>query len=274
MRDFNKAIQFQDPYTKVIENMLEKKLNPLLDKIEDSFFSQLKKSKNLYLLAGDSLGIKRLDIIRNFVFLRDFYSPMRIILDEYYIMSYKLGKKHILKELRLNDDKFKDVDRESSISIKNISEISVGEHLSSYSNLVEYVMFSVMKKNKNFQEFYSEVYNHPTFGKRKGKFNKAESREDQIQGGVFSSGSFYVSDVPSKRQFLGNAKAFVIKSFNKARVEVFNKLGIGQRVIYKTQQDEKVSSICKPFHDQEMSLEKAENSIPRHINCRCTFIPL
>ena len=48
MRDFSKAIQFQDPYTKVIENMLEKKLNPLLDKIEDSFFNQLKKTKSLY----------------------------------------------------------------------------------------------------------------------------------------------------------------------------------------------------------------------------------
>ena len=272
MRDFSKAIQFQDPYTKVIENMLEKKLNPLLDKIEDSFFNQLKKTKSLYLLAGDSLGIKRLDIVKSFIYLDNFEKPLMKVLDDFYMMSYKLGKKHITKELNLNNKKFELIGEEENNSIKMISGTAVEDHINSYSNLVEYVMFSVMKKNKNFKEFYFEVYNHPTFGKK--KFNKAETNEREIQGGVFSSGSFFVSDVPSKKQFLGNAKAFVIKSFNKARVEVFDKLGIGKRVLYKTQQDERVSSICKPFHDQEMSLEKAENSIPRHINCRCTFVPL
>ena len=152
------------------------------------------------------------------------------------------------------------------------TEKAVSEHILSYSNLINYVMLSVMKENKNFKEFYMEVYNHPTFGKK--KFNKADPKNKEIQGGVFSSGSIFVSDVPSKKQFLGNAKAFVIKSFNKARIEIFDKLGIGSRVIYKTQADERVSSICKPFHDQHMSVEKAQASIPRHINCRCTFVPL
>ena len=56
-------------------------------------------------------------------------------------------------------------------------------------------------------------------------------------------------------------------------VDIFNKLGIGEKVIYKTRNDEKVSTICREDHDKPMTLDYAQQKIPQHVNCRCTFVP-
>ena len=149
MKEFQKAIKFQDPYTKVVENLLQKKLEPILDKMEESFFNQLKNSKDIYLKAGEFLGIQRLDAISSFVYLENFRNPLLNTLNESYRMSYKLGKKHILGELKLKSPNLLIPGDEEKSSIHIMTKIAVEDYIQSYHNIINYVMVSVMKENKN-----------------------------------------------------------------------------------------------------------------------------
>ena len=43
--------------------------------------------------------------------------------------------------------------------------------------------------------------------------------------------------------------------------------------IYKTRADERVSTKCSPWHNQEVPANQATGLIPQHRNCRCTLVP-
>jgi hypothetical protein len=42
---------------------------------------------------------------------------------------------------------------------------------------------------------------------------------------------------------------------------------------YKTQEDEKVSSVCRKWHGELLPINKIDGIIPQHRNCRCRWIP-
>ena len=63
------------------------------------------------------------------------------------------------------------------------------------------------------------------------------------------------------------------KSFTSGMVDVFRDSGKVQKLRYQTQEDEKVSSKCRKWHGEVLTVDKIDGIIPQHLNCRCRWVP-
>ena len=206
-----------------------------------------------------SSGSLRIMKMRNFHDLKPLGDQLVGVLAKGYKMAYKMGINQTNKELLLKDNPFKPSELDM-IDSELSGVLTARKIVGSYKDLTYFALISSLKKNEGFNYFVNETVNHPSFSK-------------SALGGDFSSLSAYIPKIPNARVIKENVLAHVIKSFNRAKVDIFNKLGIGEQVIYKTRNDEKVSSICRGFHDRPMTRDKAQQLIPQHVNCRCTFVP-
>ena len=119
-------------------------------------------------------------------------------------------------------------------------------------------MDHVIKKS-NFSVFLGEV--HSIFNKNKNT-SKAQTR------------NIFLPSFPIIKQIVNNVKiAFTTSSFVKGMVNTFKKTGHVKSMMYKTQEDEKVSSKCRKWHGSILSIDKIEGIIPQHLNCRCRWVP-
>ena len=250
---------YQEAFTAPLEKMIESKLSKLLDAIHKVYVQQIMSGQSKFNDIVNSVGSSRISKIKNFHDFKAQGDPLVRLLSQGYRMAYNLGAKQTNKEMVLKTKPF--IPNEKNILESEVDGVNTARMIiKSYQDLTYYAMLSALKKGEGFNYFVNETINHPSFKK-------------SAQGKDFSSNKIYLPAIPNARVIKENVLAHVIKSFNKAKVDIFNKLGIGEKVIYKTRNDEKVSTICREDHDKPMTLDYAQQKIPQHVNCRCTFVP-
>lgn len=72
------------------------------------------------------------------------------------------------------------------------------------------------------------------------------------------------------------ARTEIIRAHAEGQLDSFQALGVeelGVLAEWSTAGDDAVCPLCEPMEGQVFSIEEARGMIPRHPNCRCTFIP-
>jgi SPP1 gp7 family putative phage head morphogenesis protein len=83
--------------------------------------------------------------------------------------------------------------------------------------------------------------------------------------------------IPAMRRAQMIARTELTRSFANAQLQEFSNWGVrGVRikVEFATAGDDRVCPICSDFEGREFTLEAAAGLIPRHVNCRCCFLPV
>jgi SPP1 gp7 family putative phage head morphogenesis protein len=73
------------------------------------------------------------------------------------------------------------------------------------------------------------------------------------------------------------ARVEVIRAHANAQLDAFELLGIkkvGLKAEWHTAGDEKVCPKCKPLEGAVFTIAQARGLIPRHVNCRCCWLPI
>ncbi len=72
------------------------------------------------------------------------------------------------------------------------------------------------------------------------------------------------------------ARTEIIRAHAEGQLDTFERLGldkVGVAVEWSTAGDGRVCELCQPLQGVVMSLAEARGAIPRHANCRCSFVP-
>jgi SPP1 gp7 family putative phage head morphogenesis protein len=83
--------------------------------------------------------------------------------------------------------------------------------------------------------------------------------------------------IPAERRAKMLARTEVIRAHAQAQLQEFRNwrvAGVSVKAEFVTAGDERVCVICEGLEGQIFTLEAAEGLIPRHVQCRCTYIPL
>lgn len=73
------------------------------------------------------------------------------------------------------------------------------------------------------------------------------------------------------------ARTETIRAYNEAQLNSYEQLGaMGVKVEaeWSAAEDDRVCSLCEPLDGVVMSIDEARGSIPRHPNCRCSWLPV
>ena len=80
----------------------------------------------------------------------------------------------------------------------------------------------------------------------------------------------------TKRRAMTLARTETIHAHSEAQLDQFESMGVeevGVLAEWSTAGDDRVCPLCLPLEEQVMSVSDARGLIPRHPNCRCTWIP-
>lgn len=82
--------------------------------------------------------------------------------------------------------------------------------------------------------------------------------------------------IPASRRAEMLARTEIIRAFNQAQLQEFRNWGVeGISVLaeIKTAGDSRVCEICLPLEGKIYTLDEANDLLPRHVRCRCIFLP-
>lgn len=85
-----------------------------------------------------------------------------------------------------------------------------------------------------------------------------------------------VIDTVSKRRATTIARTEVIRAHAEGQLLALEKLGVtqlGVQVEWSTTGDDRVCPLCQPLEGIVITLDEAKGMLPRHPNCRCSWIP-
>ena len=80
-----------------------------------------------------------------------------------------------------------------------------------------------------------------------------------------------------KRRATLIARTEVIRAHAEGQLDTFEKMGVekvGVRAEWSTAGDDRVCPLCQPMEGTILSVKTARGIIPRHVQCRCVFIPV
>ena len=98
----------------------------------------------------------------------------------------------------------------------------------------------------------------------------------QLHPRVIASNIAKKVDTIGKTRATTIARTEVIRVHAEGQLDAFEKLGIeklGVAVEWSTSADDRVCPLCEPLEGKSFTLKEAHGEIPRHPNCRCTWIP-
>ena len=137
--------------------------------------------------------------------------------------------------------------------IKEYSSSSTGSLINLYRKLLTNLVFSSIKHDKSFEHLIDAFDGYHDFNK---------------------SGSTRFGDLPSKGNIIQNIGTRLVSFWNTiGRLSGYKRLRVVESLQYVTRQDERVSTICAPWHGRVLTLKEAAGLIPQHRNCRCTLVP-
>ena len=166
-------------------------------------------------------------------------------------LSYKLGGGQayrdfsIEKKFNISSLEYDDIIHYSYSSQSTVSNL--------YGNLARNIIFSSLKHGKNFDQFLEAYDGYHDF-----------SKADVPKFG----------ELPSKSNILHNLGTRLVSLWNTiGRLTGYSRTKVVTALQYRTRQDERVSSICAPWHGRILTFKEAIGLVPQHRNCRCTLVP-
>ena len=237
-------------YQDTMENLLSDDLSKSLGSYEEKLLNNISKKGELYNILKKSNKYRRPESYK------DFYSfdtsNLEDILIDNYVYAYRSGGQQAYKDFNQDKEfklKFNDLTFITASIQLNISNIN-----KSYSNLIVSKLIKSFKGNKSFSEFFDDLSGYKDFKK--------------------SADESYVPPMPNKQNIIENFKTREIsRHVNEGRFSGYNNTGRIINYIYKTRADERVSTICAPWHNQVLLPDKIRGVLPQHRNCRCTIVP-
>lgn len=179
------------------------------------------------------------------------YTKLSSFLFSSYSYAYSVGGQQAYKDF--NQDKIFKLDALNAIEISKNSNLGVSRIYESYKNLILSKLKVGFNKDYSFGQFFDDLSGYSDFSK---------------------SDISYTSPMPSKENFIDNyATREVTRNVNEGRLSGYNRTRRVLKYIYKTRADERVSSICAPWHNRILNPDEVKNKLPQHRNCRCTIVP-
>ena len=242
------------PYTEVLENKYYKEIYSALNDYEASL------NERIYSLEGDYGDYltkpipKFVNTIKDVLF--DSTKYIEDIVLENNELAMSLGLKKALEDFNILDKVDSKSGNNFSRMIKAHSANLKIEVLNSYYNLIEYSFFKNILEGNGFSEFKKDVFSYQYFNKAQGEKTT------------------YIPSFPNKKVTSRNISITETSKWSlRGRAFTYLASGMVTSYIYQTKADERVSTICAPFHNKKITAEEAIGLIPQHQNCRCTLIP-
>lgn len=240
-----------------LENMFERDLTRVIHQYQNEIFKTLMKKEKDYVTLSKNISQK--NNVNNTSLIDSFKEfdtgGLFGTLRNYMGISYTLGGTQALREfniqknLNVTHDEKKNFIQDADVLTKQIENI--------YENMIINALLKSLIDRSVFPIFIREIQS--SMGKV--KVEKSNRR-------------LFLPNFPDLKNIINNIKiGETTKSFINGMVSVFRGFGGVELMQYKTQEDEKVSSICRKWHGEVLPLSNIDGIIPQHRNCRCRWIP-
>ena len=252
-------LQFSHIDKKALEVLFEKDLTRNLFQYQNDIKRSLLKKRDKYNLLLNNYRNKTIGnnvkLIHDFLEFND--SGMFSTIRNYSGISYAMGMNMALTEFKIEQKPL--LNHFEKMNEINESQKLTDNILSLYTETIKELLMDNIVKNSNFSMFIGEI--HTMFNKSKD-VKKAQSRD------------IFLPSFPMINEIVNNVKiAHTTSSFVRGMVDTFKSTGSVSKMMYKTQEYEKVSAKCRKWHGTVLSIDKLEGIIPQHLNCRCRWIP-
>ena len=237
---------------KPIESIVKKKMEGILIGVEKELFTGLNSIEEKFLALKQSKF--KLGKINNFAFLSLFNNVFPLLF-EHSLIAYKMGLKDQYKIFNYNQPP--NISQEMETSIKHDCLAFVDQMSKTYEYLIERQLLASLRAGDDYPTFVGKLREYKDFSK-------------SLEGGSYSNqNSEKFPTTPNKNTFIQEVGAFLHKQFTKAKVFIMENVGGVEFAIYHTQEDEKVSTICRKWDGVRLPINKIAGIIPQHANCRC-----
>jgi len=167
-------------------------------------------------------------------------------------MSLQIGGRQAFVDFNQNPGNFKpDVGDMKELSIE--ANLNAEGIYSGYKTLVLEKLKPSFEKDLEFSKFVEDVGSYKGFEKAFNPFKAFRPNTLQSVAELVVSG--------------------VSKFINRGRLNIYKATNKVSLFIYKTRNDERVSTICRPWHNRVLKPDAISGIIPQHKNCRCTIVP-
>jgi len=249
--EYNKQAPNDYPfvYQDTMERVFAEDFNKTLVEYEDRLLKNISNYGPDYNIIRKDVRYRRPSSYERFYTVDS--SDIHDVLAENFVRAYKVGGQQGYKDFG------KDI--EFNLGVFDIDEIAlsvgdkVGAITNSYKNLVLSKLRVAFNRESSFRDFYSDLLSYKDF-------QKADPT--------------YTTPMPSKKNMVDNyATREITRNVFNGRMSAYGNTKRIATYIYKTRADERVSSICAPFHNQVFQPDQVQGLIPKHRNCRCTVVP-
>lgn len=249
------ALQFNHVRKESLETLFEKDLTRTLHQYHNGIISETLKRKQLYNDLRDNYifnkGENKLNSINEMLTFDS--SNVFDVVRNYLGISYVLGANQVLQEFEI--DKKHSLTHFEKREVLQETESVMGDILSSYYDMLKEILIKNISMKSPFPTYINEIHEH---------FNKSK----------FKKRKTFIPSFPTIKNVVNNLKiAVTSKVMVKGMTNLLSKVGGVTFMRYQTQEDEKVSSKCRKWHNRRLPTSMIDGIIPQHMNCRCRWIP-
>ena len=238
-------------YQDVLSNNFSNELFDVIKEYEGNLLGRIKLTENYYNTLKDE-PIHRSP--KNYSLFYDF-DRKRIdkSIYKYFMMANQVGGQQAYRDFKIDEEYSPNTS--SLLDIVFEAKQRANEVKSSYKNFVLEKLKTSFEKDKPFFDFVRSVIEYKNFTKN-------------------VPSTPYTPYNPDAKLVVENLVTSTVSRFTSdARIGVYENSRRVSKYIYKTRDDERVSSICRPWHNRVLDKGNITGIIPQHRNCRCSIVP-